>query len=363
MDQSSSQPKLTPTRKRPGRDEPRPGVHKAYASENDVAALVASRHHKAPQTPSKVSSGSTASADPGSMKSGPRQRNRNKAKAKNSPASPDSIQRDRQTPPYRSVSFRPSTGAAFAGATFHASPAPSALPIPSFHAKSSAGTPVHSSTNIVQEPSPPATDTDAPTPFRPASVPRTHESPLDFMFRAHREEKEKQCRGGVLGQSTTFSNPASPQPSSQPDPCVSPSLTSIRRTHGRPLSSGLGPSGHSPSGLPMGPAFSTPYQERIRAARSNGSRPHSNKGREEQLLADDPTEALKQFLFGGNSTPTRVARKPPADPAPQNGVGNCASQSSSVEPVRPVMSHSNEIQAMETDLRRILKLDMTSNSS
>ncbi|XP_044717575.1 proline-rich nuclear receptor coactivator motif domain-containing protein [Hirsutella rhossiliensis] len=361
MDDISSQPKLTPARRRPGRGEPRPGARKAYASENDVAALESSRRHRAPQTPSKTSSGSPAPADPGSMKSGPKQRSRNKAKAKNTPASPDSIQRDRQTPPYRSESLRPSTGIAFAGATFHASPAPSALPIPSFHAKPSAGTPVHSSTrDVVQEPSPPATDTDAPTPFRPASVPRTHESPLDFMFRAHREEKERQCRGGG--------------PPSQPDPCVSPSLSGIsqsRRTNPRPPSRGIEPSElHSPSGLPMGPAFSTPYQERIRAARSNASRPRFNQAREEQshaaaLPTDDPTEALKKFLFGSNSTPCPATHKAPAAPAPavQIDAGSYTSQLSAAEPGHPGLSQSNDIQAMEKDLRRILKLDLTSNSS
>lgn len=376
MDGNSSQPKLTPARGIPGRGEARPSVHKAYASENDVAAFEASHPHRAPQTPTKASSGSPAPMDPGSLTSGPRQRNGNKTKTKNAPTSPNSMQRGRQTPPYRSVSLKPSTGTAFAGATFHASPAPSSLPMPSFLAKSSSGTPVHSSARDVgQEPSPPATDTDAPTPFRPSSVPRSHESPLDFMFRAHREEKERLGRDGLAGQSTTFSNPTSPQPPPQPDWCVSPSLKVIsqsRRANPRPTWSGLDPSElDSPSGRPVGPAFSTPYQERIRAARCNASRPHSDQGREEPshaatLPADDPTEALKMFLFGGNSTPCRAPRRTLTAPAPaaQINTSSYPFYPSSAEPSRPAdLSRSNDIQAMEKDLRRILKLDSTSNSS
>ncbi|KJZ73361.1 hypothetical protein HIM_07155 [Hirsutella minnesotensis 3608] len=308
MTDVASQLKSTPARRRPGRGDGRPSAQKAYASENDAAALETGRHRKAPQTPSKAMPASPALGDSGSTKEGSKSRNRNKIRDKNAQTSPDSSQHGRQTPPQRCVSMKPSTAAAFAGATFHASPAPSALPLPSFHAKPSGDTPLHAGAKgTADEPSPPATDVDAPTPLRPSSVPRTHESPLDFMFRAHREEKERHhCRphanGGIV------SNPCSPQPPAQPNFTNSPSLSSLsqsRRPISRQLSSGPDHSDleWSPR-MPMGPAFSTPYQERIRVARSSATHAQNDQSRigtsHAPVSEEDPAEALKKFLFGGN---------------------------------------------------------------
>lgn len=368
MDDISSQQKSTPARRRPGRAEARPSANKAYASENDVATLDSSRFRRAPQTPSKPSYVSPAPGYPSASKRGSRHRDINKAKARNPSTSPDPTQRGFQDTPHDSVSLRPSTGTAFAGATFHASPAPSALPIPSFHAKSSGGTPVHSwARDVAQEPSP-ATDTDAPTPVRP-SHPSSHESPLDFMFCAHREEKEIKCHNETIGQNTTFSGLASPQPSSQSNGNASPSLYSdlqSRRTISKPPSSGLD-SFEVPSGAPMGPAFSTPYQERIRAARSSASRPQPSRDRSSPRAVarstDDSAEALKKFLFfGETSKQTRTVHETPATTAAVESARR-SSQSATAKPTRPEVPLSNNIQAMEDDLRRILKLDLTSKPS
>lgn len=368
MEDISTQPKTTPARRKQGRSDGRSGAQKAYASENDVAALDSSRQERAPQTPNKVGSGSPAPTDFNAVQTGSKQRNRNRNnKAKNAPTSPDSAQRGgRQTPPHRSVSMKPGTSAAFAGATFHASPAPSALPIPSFLAKSSCDSPVHTDAkDIVQEPSPPATDTDAPTPFRPSSsVPRNHESPLDFMFRAHREERERQYRGIPLSQNVNSSFATSPPSRSLFDPNASPNPSTVpqtRRTLSRPISGGIGSSElDGTPGRPMGPAFSTPYQERIKAARSNSSRPNLNQSQPGQLPqktppSDDPTEALKKFLFSGGAASSQALPTGAASAS-----APAATQTSFT--AQPEPTHANNVQAMENDLRRILKMDLTSNA-
>lgn len=63
---------------------------------------------------------------------------------------------------------------------------------------------------------------------------------------------------------------------------------------GRNPSSGASPKEPEPtSGQPLGPAFSTPYAERIKAARPNG---HSDQGHlsTAQKLDLDRSEALKR---------------------------------------------------------------------
>lgn len=105
----------------------------------------------------------------------------------------------------------------------------------------------------------------------------------------------------------------------------------------------------------IGPAFSTPYHERIRAARASRGdappMPSQNVAPATGSSTDDATAALKKFLFGGGqqaaksplSSATSAQAPTPAynQPAGQAGRGN-------------------NIQAMENDLRRILKLDSSS---
>lgn len=102
---------------------------------------------------------------------------------------------------------------AYAGPTFHASPAPSALPIPKFlsrsvPAKTVPGPPTpppDNSSGSDNSPSP------SPSPSRaPIAIPARHEdSPLDMLFRADKAERAK---------NTTFSpnaQPIRPQPQQQ----------------------------------------------------------------------------------------------------------------------------------------------------
>ncbi|KAF1851086.1 uncharacterized protein K460DRAFT_401113 [Cucurbitaria berberidis CBS 394.84] len=101
---------------------------------------------------------------------------------------------------------------AYAGPTFHASPAPSALPIPKFlsrsvPAKTRAGPltpPPEDSSDSAGSPSP------SPSPSRaPISVPSRHQdSPLDMLFKADKAERAKNVHGSPA--SANFAKPSFP---------------------------------------------------------------------------------------------------------------------------------------------------------
>jgi hypothetical protein len=247
------------------------------------------------------------------------------------------------------------------------------LPLPSFVSRSVTESPSVSKTSrdILQEPSPP-TDTEAPTPLR-QSASGVQESPLDFMFRAHRQEKERQ-----RSESTSSFRPSSlvtESPSAQspfghgsiPKPATLPQTA---RTQTRFQSGGIDSVElDGTPGRPMGPAFSTPYQERIKAARSNSARSPADLSATQQkpnAVPEDPTEALKKFLFIGNGTnvsqsaPTGFAPAPAPAPPAQHYNYNYARSGPSVP--APCDGRSNNLQAMENDLRRILKLDLSTGS-
>lgn len=355
MSDAAPQPKTTPGRHRQRRNG-RTAAQKAYASENDVGSFDSGHHHRTPHTPNKALSGSPAPGSQSSAQINSKQRNKSRgAKGKGAPVSPDA-QPERGTPTGRRASMKSGIpAAAFAGATFHASPAPSALPIPSFLSKASSESPA-SNTRHPNDPrySPPTTDNEAPASYS-TSAPRAKESPLDFMFRAHRQEQERHFgspRRDGQGSPSIFGRPeSSPQvnvPQTAPP--------SIRYQSGGIDRSELdGTPSHE-----IGPAFSTPYHERIRAARaSRGDAPPTapqNTAAANSSSTDDATVALKKFLFGGGQ---QAAKSP-------------LSSASSVQPPTPAYhqpagqandagyGRGNNIQAMENDLRRILKLDSSS---
>jgi hypothetical protein len=117
--------------------------------------------------------------------------------------------------PVNNPSATPVKQAAYAGPTFHASPAPSALPIPKFLSKS-----VPAKT-LAGPPTPPEDDSESaspPTPSRvspsraPIPVPERREfSPLNMLFKADAEERARIANASPA--SATLSN--SPNPPSR----------------------------------------------------------------------------------------------------------------------------------------------------
>lgn len=401
---SPAQSKPTSNRRRQGRNGGRNAAQKAYASENDAGLNNVSRRDATPQTPDKNNNGRQRNK----AKSARKNNNSNNGGPSTSPETDSAAMNPnhRHQTPSRPVAVKAGPNAiAFAGATFHASPAPSALPMPSFFSKGSA-TPVESPASkaalhgqnqqgsFPQQPSPPATDAGAPTPQRSSGPAGISDSPLDFMFKAHRQEKERQRSDAPNGaplfdgiDSLGRAAPASNSPSSNGfHPRGSSSVPHMPRHHD-PFNSrdvnqyrgGFNEDrfGHEYS-QPVGPAFSTPYQDRIKAARPNGNQDRNISQQQspgaQQAANEDPSEALKRFLFSGS------AQSPSAAPS-YNVYNNNNNSYTSYNnnpvhhrapfPTQPVHAmnqgpppvqaqashgHSN-IQDMEKDLRRILRLD------
>ncbi|KAK4242626.1 hypothetical protein C8A03DRAFT_29224 [Achaetomium macrosporum] len=417
-EQSQAQ-KGTPARRRAKRPVNSP-AHKTYASENDMPSEASLPIELAgPFTPRKPESNSPAPSQATHPKSKLRNGNKTRAKQASSPRPPKHGQ---TTPPQTAAAPKAIAASAFAGATFHASPAPSSLPIPSFLSKALDSPSGREDTDrIGREPSPPATDSEAPTPQHRLLKTELvlQESPLDIFFRADRAEKERARRASSANILEPHSAPFSPpaQMRSPPEPKTLPSglFGGGNRRHGLHRNSSPGIPVSELDGTPgtaVGPAFSKPYQDRIRAARSSEKQGEPAKKYEsyQQTPATvDASERLKRFLairsvpsgqepprvstvspglsdlsppFGTGSHPTSAssasnisgAESPdnnrsfvvtsgfangPAIPSPNLPPPSAMSTASAI--TEPVNSRSAEILHMEDSLRRLLKLNTGSN--
>ncbi|KAI0389237.1 hypothetical protein F5Y17DRAFT_136533 [Xylariaceae sp. FL0594] len=302
--QHIADPKDSPSNRRQTPGQARPSSKKVYASESDLPShkTTSSEKRNSPSTPRKPSSGG-GPAQQGSATTAQKQRkqsNKNR-NPKNGATSPGRRQQqDRASP---AVYPQDTPAPIFAGSTFHASPAPTSLPIPSFLGRPSTDRVATSDTEATQDTSPPSGPDESPTEKEPP--PRRHdESPLEFFFRADRAEKERVRRGSAattgFGPNVPFSPPRndSSDYSSSPrgvagDSAHRPSFVQ-RNTSPAMSTSNLDGS----SRPPIGPAFSTPYHERIRAVRSNLS-PAQAKPVPTRNLDPNSSEALKRYLFTG----------------------------------------------------------------
>ncbi|KAK3953618.1 hypothetical protein QBC32DRAFT_209650 [Pseudoneurospora amorphoporcata] len=404
QDQPGPLPKATPGRRRNNRHSSNTiAPRRTYASENDMPSegpYPINFGPPAPFTPHKpgTKSGTNSPApDPQANGSRPKPRSTKSSRStkqvsSTSPASTPAPARNYRTSPPQTAALPKSVfPPAFAGGSFHASPAPSALPIPSFLAKSMDSPSVKDTGRANSEPSPPATDSEAPTPRTrfPASDISREESPLDFFFRADRAEKERARSGSlanVYAHSTSLFSPQGQGPSSQ-EPRTLPTGTNL---HGARLHHHSEPAqpnysmGFSSSelggnqGRSMGPAFSRPYQERIRDARSSeghpgvaSSVPRQQQQQQQQEPNMDPSEKLKRFLAIPAVRESQLANQPPSHPASQHSFPGPHLRGGELhgnQPLPPAsfpqavdQHRSPDIQSMEDSLRRILKLDSRVN--
>ncbi|KAK8040846.1 hypothetical protein PG994_013853 [Apiospora phragmitis] len=356
---SSPHPKNTPGRRRPGRNG---NSQKNYASENDAASY-RQGYSDSPSTPQRLAAGDALAAPNSQTTNGKQRKHSHKGRNKNGAASPglahaNSVKQERQSP-----SFPPSQIPAFAGATFHHSPAPSALPIPSFLVRTASAPDSPSqkkpaTTGPSQEPSPPTTDSEEDglgSPLPP--VARNEESPLEIFFKAQRAEKSRTARR---------------MPDGAQGGCASPQK---RPTVARMPSSGI--SSTELDGTPgksLGPAFSTPYSERIKAARTHSGPAQTTPTNARNNLDADRSDALKRYLFsGGNGGMQRPQTPPRQQPASAGAtqtppklprgmfpasVLNGGSVKAQQMQSPPSNSPSTEqMRFMEDSLRRVLKLD------
>lgn len=205
---------------------------------------------------------------------------------------------------------------AYAGPTFHASPAPSALPIPSFYSKSvpasigidalhksrradasspGISSPLASKSVLASNGSVSANTTPSIAVAQPAQPDETRiESPLDFIFNAHRQESARgapspktNANTGAFRAASPIHNHVTPSTSNKAGHRASESAKSV-------FTMELDGGGHSRS--PIGPAFSTPYQERMNAARASTARATTSPTTAVSP-AIDRTQAMKDFLF------------------------------------------------------------------
>ncbi|KAM3073753.1 hypothetical protein ACMFMG_008381 [Clarireedia jacksonii] len=268
-------------------------------------------------------------------------KSRNRNKPKNAQTSPAATKADRSSPPLtanQSTTKPPSarpvqtpSTTAYAGSTFHASPAPSALPMPSFYSKSVPESPRTKSGSSMVDMKPSAGEaTQTPSSVQSFSkIPRNEESPLDFFFNADKREKAEKMRAQSANSVPTASmgpfNPPLTSPGSTktpPQPGNQNNTTNASSSRGP--ASGLFAmelDGPSSSGMPLGPAFSTPYHERINAARKTpNSLQAQNSSPSKPQSPLDRSEALKAYLF---SQPVAKA----SEPSPDSNLGPTLSAS------------------------------------
>jgi hypothetical protein len=268
-------------------------------------------------------------ANSGAPETGSKQKPRNK-KPKNIVTSPVPITRNGHNPPGAQPTSGPPSSKpittpstpAFAGPTFHASPAPSALPIPSFYSRSVPESPGIKGLKAFKEPS--SSDSTTPPPA-PVSNHR-EESPLDLFFRADREEKARARSASSAQSAVAVSAPFRPPSESPHTSQTPPASTGHSRLR---QSSKMSPSGmfamelegSASPGVPYGPAFSTPYAERITAARASLAFSASKEGAQKT----SSSEALKAYLFAGpqQSSPT---------PSSSSGLSSSRTSTASAEP-------------------------------
>ncbi|KAL2013480.1 hypothetical protein VTN00DRAFT_1005 [Thermoascus crustaceus] len=192
----------------------------------------------------------------------------------------------------------------YAGPTFHASPAPSALPIPSFFSKSvpdsdlAPGLELDSGSPEIN----PATES---TPSKPKgraifSDEGRESSPLDFLFKAAVEARESKYKRDSETQNGIGSPPYTD----------SKAYLAHRKPDGS--AGGIFPlelEGSEPQMMPIGPAFATPYKDRMNALRSASSPSQPTTDLDEHQRKAK-TEALKNLLL--NPRPQRPASASPS---------------------------------------------------
>ncbi|KAI1643807.1 uncharacterized protein F4817DRAFT_244458 [Daldinia loculata] len=310
--QEGLQQKQTPNRRRQGGRSRNTPKQTTYASENDVPRYK-SGHDGNPTTP-------VSEAVETLRASSTSQKQRSKKKKNNNNKQPNA--NDGAVSPGRNNPDRPSPSAPiFAGSTFHASPAPSALPIPSFLNRSEPDTPgMKAASSPEQELS--CTTSDSDETSSPSPITRATESPLELFFRADRAEREKARARRASSFHAAAINMGSTSPSHQSPKGfhtyplgTTPNQT--RRPNYQKRATVLGISADELDGNPgepVGPAFSTPYQERMRAARSNQSSARStNKVLQSQDI--NHYDDLKRYLFtgrlDGNEEPSQQLSGPP----------------------------------------------------
>ncbi|KAJ5414594.1 hypothetical protein N7509_001221 [Penicillium cosmopolitanum] len=213
------------------------------------------------------------------------------------------------------ASNTPAKDAAYAGPTFHASPAPSALPMPSFFSKSYPESELPTTLETDSEENEPVSETtpSKPRAARPQpqqqSQPQTQSqpaaqhkpSPIDFLFEAAKRARNPDSNS-LTSPEAAAARLRSPQ-------------TDSKALHGNSNNGGgifafeMG----SPERSQIGPSFAPSYQDRMNALRASSSPSHTQSQPSLNTMEDQrrlKTEELKHLLL--NPRP----QKPPSSVSP-----------------------------------------------
>lgn len=262
---------------------------------------------KTPQKPPGSVSDNNASAAMGAGSSA-KQRSKGNNRTKNNGSTPSTSRAKPIHPANQAYMSKPIStpiAPAYAGPTFHASPAPSTLPKPSFLSKSVPDSP---SIKLTVPRTDPRTDEENSTSSDSSTPPGTkaeiserfpEESPLNLFFNADREEKARaRSANSAVGP---FQPPTGPRPVGFSTPASdNQSRLNYPKSTGGSASRMFAMELDGTPGRPYGPAFSTPYSERINAARSTSSPLNSPRTNiSEHQKTTERSEALKSFLFSG----------------------------------------------------------------
>ncbi|RKF77939.1 hypothetical protein GcC1_059005 [Golovinomyces cichoracearum] len=291
-------------------------VHVKETPHQEIQSYVRSPYSNSPRTPRRDNSDSSK-RDSSKFEYGSMPKSRNKTRPKNvmiSPATSKKIQnvspRDlTQSAGFPSSSLRtPTANTAYAGPTFHSSPAPSTLPIPRFYSESLPDSPNFNTRRSSKESH---TFPKSPKAIQLTDRSSDEDSPLDYIFKMDRERKK------FIKNTPTHTKVPVPAPFcyQATSPCSTKDLSYITEINN---TCPKGPSKNSSitkllieavkecdSSIPYDAPFSTPYSERIKAIRPlDNSKPKSELQPTKNQSRSDITEALKAYLFSGHLNPT-----------------------------------------------------------
>ncbi|KIX96906.1 uncharacterized protein Z520_07626 [Fonsecaea multimorphosa CBS 102226] len=190
--------------------------------------------------------------------------------------------------------------AAYAGSAFQQSPAPSALPLPSFYSKS-----LPTTSSMPQQP-PTSEDTsshDSSVTPGDESPSKRESTPCDFLFEAARQARATP-RGESPATRSGNLSVANGSPASQsPAPREGDPMFPFELEGGNPGEDGL--------------AFATPYKDRIEALRSTKSTSTGGRGMDENERRAK-SEALKKLLMKSSGRESGIDNDTVADTNPFN---------------------------------------------
>lgn len=194
---------------------------------------------------------------------------------------------------------------AYAGPTFHASPAPSALPMPNFFSKSlPASSSSHQSQSRNQNLSEQLYSTPTKSrPHEPSSDGENKSSPLDFLFRAAREAQAMNAKNNDNSGVESPSRCIEDKDRNSSDELLTDGPNEIFPIEIDSL--------QTPK-IGIGPSFATPYKDRMNALRSTSSPAASLNGQPlDEIQRKAKSQALKSLL----SNPSPQIKRPVAAPS------------------------------------------------